>query len=78
MFRNLASILEGVGGAREQVFLIHPIQLSRWADEAWDGIAAIPPLPIGSPPGPTPLLGSALLSAKRRMLAPVPTVVSTI
>jgi hypothetical protein len=59
MFRNLASILEGVGGAREQVFLIHPIQLSRWADEAWDGIAAIPPLPIGSPPGPTPLLGSA-------------------
>lgn len=59
MFRNLASILEDAGGAREQVFLIHPIQLSRWSDEVWRGIAAIPPLPIGSPPGPTPVLGSA-------------------
>ncbi len=58
MFLNLAKLLEDAGGAREQVFLIHPLQLSRWLEEAWNGSAAIPPLPIGSPPGPTPLLGS--------------------
>jgi hypothetical protein len=62
MFLNLAKLLEDAAGdpaAREQVFLIHPVQLSRWLDEAWAGAATIPPLPIGSPtPGP-PLLGSA-------------------
>jgi hypothetical protein len=61
MFLNLAKLLEDRAGdpaARQQVFLIHPVQLSRWLDEAWAGAAAIPPLPIGSPsPGP-PLLGS--------------------
>ncbi|HZC99991.1 MAG TPA: hypothetical protein VFA46_07310 [Actinomycetes bacterium] len=58
MFLNLAKLLEDAGGTREQVFLIHPVQLSRWLDEAWAGVAAIPPLPIGSPPGGPPLLGS--------------------
>jgi hypothetical protein len=62
MFLNLAKLLEDATGdpaAREQVFLIHPVQLSRWLDEAWAGAAAIPPLPIGSPTANPPLLGSA-------------------
>jgi hypothetical protein len=61
MFLNLAKLLEdatGEAAAREQVFLIHPVQLSRWLDEAWQGVATIPPLPIGSPVSSQPLLGS--------------------
>ena len=61
MFLNLAKLLEAATGeaaAREQVFLIHPVQLSRWLDEAWQGVATIPPLPIGSPVSSQPLLGS--------------------
>jgi hypothetical protein len=56
MFLNLAKLLEDAGGTRKQVFLIHPVQLSRWLAEAWAGAAAIPPLPIGSSSG-KPLLG---------------------
>jgi hypothetical protein len=61
MFLNLAKLLEDAAGdpaAREQVFLIHPVQLSRWLDEAWAGTATIPPLPIGSATTAPPLLGS--------------------
>lgn len=57
MFLNLAKLLVDAGGSREQVFLIHPLQLSRWLDEAWAAAALIPELPIGQPPGP-PALGS--------------------
>jgi hypothetical protein len=63
MFLNLAELLQaqanGDPKGRENVFLIHPLQLSRWLDEAWAGLAAVPPLPIGSPPGSPPVLGSA-------------------
>jgi hypothetical protein len=61
MFLNLAKLLEDNAGnpaAREQVFLIHPVQLSRWLDEAWAGARAIPPLPIGGGTTGQPLLGN--------------------
>jgi hypothetical protein len=32
--------------------------MSRWLDEAWQGVATIPPLPIGSAVSSQPLLGS--------------------
>jgi hypothetical protein len=77
MFLNLAKLLEDATGeaeAREQVFLIHPVQLSRWLDEAWRGVAAIPPLPIGSADSRQPLLGSdAIVDAldlPRQLLLP--------
>lgn len=59
MFLNLAKLLEDASGTREQVFLIHPLQLSRWLDEAWAAAALVPELPIGTPPTDAPALGSA-------------------
>ncbi|WP_210481596.1 hypothetical protein [Naasia sp. SYSU D00948] len=54
MFLNLANLLGP--DRREQVFLIHPLQLSRWLDEAWASAARIPPLP--DVPQGAPELGS--------------------
>src|SRR5215217_5214785 len=40
MFRNLARLLAPRG--RNDVFLIHPLQLSRWLDEAWASASTVP------------------------------------
>jgi len=56
MFLNLAKLFTADGGSREHVLLIHPLQLSRWADEAWAGARLVPELPVGSAPA-TPFLG---------------------
>jgi hypothetical protein len=57
MFLSLAKLFEAAGGTREQVLLVHPAQLSRWVDEAWDGAALVPELPIGSTSTQAPFLG---------------------
>lgn len=59
MFLSLAKLLQSAGSAREDVFLIHPVQLSRWLDEAWKATALVPELPVGSPPTGPPALGSS-------------------
>jgi hypothetical protein len=41
MFRNLAQLLVPPRG-RNDVFLIHPLQLSRWLDEAWASASTVP------------------------------------
>jgi hypothetical protein len=56
MFRNLAQLLKAAGHSPNDVFLIHPIQLSRWLDEAWDAARTIPD--FGSPSTLQPFLGS--------------------
>ena len=38
MFRNLAKLM----GNRDDVFLVHPLQLSRWLDEAWASASTVP------------------------------------
>lgn len=53
MFLNLARLLADP----HQVFLIHPVQLSRWLDEAWAGARIAPPIP-GSAGRAAPFLGS--------------------
>src|SRR6185312_5816285 len=40
MFRNLARLL--APRDRNDVFLIHPLQLSRWLDEAWASASTVP------------------------------------
>ncbi len=47
MFHHLANAFQAVGPprTREDVFLVHPIQLARWLDESWAAGAAIPPVP---------------------------------
>lgn len=61
MFLSLAKLFADAGGTREQVLLIHPIQLSRWLDEAWAATALVPELPIGSPSADAPFLGAATI-----------------
>jgi hypothetical protein len=48
MFLNLAEALRSAGRSREDTFLIHPAQLSRWLDEAWFAQRLAPELP-GTP-----------------------------
>jgi hypothetical protein len=48
MFRNLAQLLRD----RNDVFLIHPLQLSRWLDEAWSSSSTVPS--FGSPTSARP------------------------
>ena len=59
MFLNLARLLGPT--RRGQVFLVHPLQLSRWLDEAWASTPLIPPLPIGSISTKAPMLGSTAI-----------------
>ena len=59
MFLSLAKLFEDAGGTREQALLVHPIQLSRWLDEAWAGAALVPELPIGTASINAPFLGDA-------------------
>jgi hypothetical protein len=57
MFRNLAQLLAATAGRqRNDVFLVHPLQLSRWLDEAWDATRTIPV--FGTPTAQKPFLGS--------------------
>jgi hypothetical protein len=56
MFRNLAQLLATAGHERNDVFLVHPLQLSRWLDEAWDAIRTIPV--FGTPANQQPFLGA--------------------
>jgi hypothetical protein len=55
MFRNLARLLTDAGRQRNDVFLVHPLQLSRWLDEAWDGARTVPA--FGKPSRLEPFLG---------------------
>ena len=49
MFLSLAKLFaDRRAASREQVLLLHPIQLSRWLEEAWTGARLVPELPIGS------------------------------
>src|SRR5512132_2911600 len=59
MFLSLAKLFEDAGGIRDQALLVHPIQLSRWLDEAWAGAALVPELPIGTASINAPFLGDA-------------------
>jgi hypothetical protein len=57
MFQNLANSFQAAGLARDAVFLVHPMQLARWLDEAWAAGATIPPIPGAT----NPFLGSSAI-----------------
>ena len=59
MFLNLAAAFAAANPAqpRESVFLVHPLQLERWLEEAWVAAAVIPPIPGGG----APFLGSGTI-----------------
>ena len=58
MFRSLANLFAATTGRqRNDVFIVHPLQLSRWLDEAWSVQATVPSFdPNGE--GKPPFLGS--------------------
>jgi hypothetical protein len=58
MFRSLALLFATTEGRkRDDVFLVHPLQLSRWLDEAWAAATSVPSFdPNGE--GKPPFLGS--------------------
>ncbi|HET6694531.1 MAG TPA: hypothetical protein VFG97_09515, partial [Pedococcus sp.] len=58
MFRSLANLFAATNGRqRNDVFIVHPLQLSRWLDEAWSVQATVPSFdPNGE--GKPPFLGS--------------------
>lgn len=73
MFLSLAKLFAEAGGSREQVFLVHPIQLSRWLDEAWAGARLVPELPVGSTSANAPFLGNdAIIGALDLPAQPTP------
>jgi hypothetical protein len=58
MFRNLARLMTTPG----QVFDVHPLQLSRWLDEAWATGSTVPDIGMNTVPpltGTAPFLGDA-------------------
>ncbi|NAZ87308.1 hypothetical protein [Kineococcus indalonis] len=57
MFLSLAKLFADAGGTREQALLVHPLQLSRWLDEAWTGARLVPELPVGTTSTKAPFLG---------------------
>lgn len=60
MFRNLARLLTpapGAAGPATQVFRLHPLQLSRWLDEAWAAGSTVPEFG-GRTTNALPFLGS--------------------
>ncbi|WP_129337243.1 hypothetical protein [Cellulomonas endophytica] len=61
MFLSLAKLFADAGGTRDQVLLVHPLQLSRWLDEAWGAAALVPELPVGFPSTNAPFLGDAAI-----------------
>lgn len=60
MFLSLAKLFADKGVPREQALLVHPIQLSRWLEEAWASARLVPELPVGSIPA-APFLGNDLI-----------------
>jgi hypothetical protein len=53
MFRSLANLFAAAQKDRNDVFLVHPLQLSRWLDEAWSVQGTVPsfdPDKEGKPP----------------------------
>lgn len=58
MFRNLANQFANAGVPEDRIFLVHPLQLSRWLEEAWVASAQRPA--IGGITGDIPELGSAI------------------
>ncbi|WP_448004479.1 hypothetical protein [Agromyces bauzanensis] len=62
MFRNLARLMAAPG----QVFDVHPLQLSRWLDEAWASGSTVPDIGLNTVPpltGRPPFLGDAAIVA---------------
>ncbi|MCW2762986.1 MAG: hypothetical protein JWR85_3187 [Marmoricola sp.] len=60
MFRSLARRMTPPG-QRAQVFDVHPLQLSRWLDEAWTGGALVPDVGNTTTAPVTPFLGDPLI-----------------
>jgi hypothetical protein len=60
MFRSLGQLFRAQGRTPNDVFLVHPLQLGRWLDEAWATTGVIPVLGTGSAT-PFPFLGSATI-----------------
>ena len=60
MFQNLALAFENANQRRDSIFLVHPVQLSRWLDEAWAAAQLLPPLP-GVSSTSAPLLGDSAI-----------------
>jgi hypothetical protein len=72
MFLTLAKLFTDAGGTREQVFTVHPLQLSRWLDEAWESAALVPDLPLGTPSTNAPFLGDPAIVGALRLPTQVP------
>jgi hypothetical protein len=72
MFRSLAQLFATTSGQqRNDVFLVHPLQLSRWLDEAWAAAATVPSFdPKGE--GKPPFLGSDQIVEVLDLPDPVP------
>jgi hypothetical protein len=69
MFRNLAQLFATNQRPKTDVFLVHPLQLGRWLDEAWAAAAAVPP--FGPSTGQAPFLGSTDIVSELDLPAPV-------
>jgi hypothetical protein len=73
MFRNLARLLP----LPEQLFDIHPLQLSRWLDEAWATAQTVPDIGINvtpqPPTPPAPFLGDPAIITAIDLPLPSPT-----
>jgi hypothetical protein len=63
MFRQLASLFTPT----EQLFLVHPLQLSRWLEGAWSNVTNTPA--IGGVGGGAPQLGSPTVLADHQLPA---------
>jgi hypothetical protein len=63
MFLTLAKLFADAGGTREQALLVHPVQLSRFADEYWLSTRLVPELPIGTTASLAPFLGEDAIVA---------------
>jgi hypothetical protein len=82
MFRNLAQLLASapsppgsvrdVNDVRNDVFRIHPLQLSRWLDEAWAGAATIPAFGQPTAAALEPFLGNVDVITTLDLPKPIP------
>lgn len=59
MFLSLAQLFEAKSRPRGSVFEVHPLQLSRWLDEAWSATGLVPLIPGQA--NSAPFLGSATI-----------------
>ena len=72
MFLSLAKLFADAGRAREDALLVHPVQLSRWLDEAWSSTSLVPELPIGSTSTKAPFLGANTIIDTLRLPTQLP------